>query len=256
MVDEQDIGDRTIHGICGQVKGSATPELMALEAGQSAFGDIYAWYKRLLMWPLQQYMKLNPDAAIPVDELDKMLIPMLAEASSATTTDSAIAMDWHNGRRTPYANQRLKGVIAELNLGSDAPELFSALVESTAHGAKAIADAFIDQGVKVERVVAIGGISQKSPFVMQTCADVLGREIVVAESEQSCALGAAIFAAVAAGVYENTAQAQKVMASPISRTYQPNSQVAEIRRRRAEAYTHLGQQIEGLSEFRLSQERD
>ncbi|PJC87154.1 ribulokinase [Vibrio sp. HA2012] len=256
MVDEQDIGDRTIHGICGQVKGSATPELMALEAGQSAFGDIYAWYKRLLMWPLQQYMKLNPDVAIPVDELDKMLIPMLAEASSATTIDSAIAMDWHNGRRTPYANQRLKGAIAELNLGSDAPELFSALVESTAHGAKAIADAFIDQGVKVERVVAIGGISQKSPFVMQTCADVLGREIVVAESEQSCALGAAIFAAVAAGVYENTAQAQKVMASPISRTYQPNSQVAEIRRRRAEAYTHLGQQIEGLSEFRLSQERD
>lgn len=255
MVDESDIGDRTIHGICGQVKGSATPDLMALEAGQSAFGDIYAWYKRLLMWPIQQYAKQNPDADIPVAELDDMLIPMLTEASCATSEDSAIAMDWHNGRRTPYANQRLKGAIAELNLGSDAPELFSALVESTAHGAKAIADSFVEQGVKVERVVAIGGISKKSPFVMQTCADVLGRDIVVAESEQSCALGAAIFAAVAAGEYDNTQQAQAVMASPVNRTYQPNAGVADIRRKRANVYSHLGQQIEGLSEYKLSQER-
>ena len=255
MVDEKDIGDRTIHGICGQVKGSAIPELMALEAGQSAFGDIYAWYRRLLMWPIQQYAKQNPDANILAEELDKMLIPMLTEASSATSCDSAIAMDWHNGRRTPYANQRLQGAIAGLNLGTQAPELFSALVESTAHGAKAIADSFIDQGVKVERVIAIGGISLKSPFVMQTCADVIGREIVVAASEQSCALGAAIFAAVAAGEYENTQQAQEVMASPISRTYQPNSSITEVRRKRAETYSYLGQQIEGLAEFKLSQER-
>ncbi|MDG3085377.1 ribulokinase [Vibrio hannami] len=256
MVEEQDVGDKTIFGICGQVKGSATPGLLALEAGQSAFGDIYAWYKRLLMWPIEQYNNLNPDAAIPVDKIEKSIIPMLTDASCSTVADSAIAVDWHNGRRTPYANQRLQGAIGGLNLGTDAPELFSALVESTAHGAKAIVDSFVEQGVKVDRVVAIGGISKKSPFVMQTCADVIGREIVVAESEQSCALGAAIFAAVAAGQYANTEEAQKVMASPICHTYKPQPGVEKLRKSRAEAYRYLGLQVEGLAEFKLAQERE
>lgn len=258
MVEAEQVGDRTIHGICGQVEGSAMPELLALEAGQSAFGDMYAWFKNVLMWPLQAYVERNPDFALTAEEIASDLLPMLSEAAEQQGIDqyTPVAMDWLNGRRTPYANQRLKGAICDLNLGSASPAIFSALVESTAHGAKAIVDCFIEQDVTVERVIAIGGIAQKSPYVMQMCADVIGREIVVVESEQCCALGAAIFAAVAAGVYPNTKAAQSVMASPIRQAYLPNPEVQAMRAERYATYRQLGQHMEQLAEFHQSQERD
>ncbi|NOI01533.1 ribulokinase [Vibrio kanaloae] len=258
MVEAEQVGDRTIHGICGQVEGSAMPELLALEAGQSAFGDMYAWFKNVLMWPLQAYVERNPDFALTAKEIASDLLPMLSEAAEQQGIDqyTPVAMDWLNGRRTPYANQRLKGAICDLNLGSASPAIFSALVESTAHGAKAIVDCFIEQDVTVERVIAIGGIAQKSPYVMQMCADVIGREIVVVESEQCCALGAAIFAAVAAGVYPNTKAAQSVMASPVRQAYLPNPEVQAMRAERYATYRQLGQHMEQLAEFHQSQERD
>ena len=258
MVEAEQVGDRTIHGICGQVEGSAMPELLALEAGQSAFGDMYAWFKNVLMWPLQAYVERNPDFALTAEEITSDLLPMLSEAAEQQGIDqyTPVAMDWLNGRRTPYANQRLKGAICDLNLGSASPAIFSALVESTAHGAKAIVDCFIEQDVTVERVIAIGGIAQKSPYVMQMCADVIGREIVVVESEQCCALGAAIFAAVAAGVYPNTKAAQSVMASPVRQAYLPNPEVQAMRAERYATYRQLGQHMEQLAEFHQSQERD
>ncbi|EKO3501611.1 ribulokinase [Vibrio fluvialis] len=256
MVDADNVGERTIHGICGQVKGSALPNLMALEAGQSAFGDIYAWYKRVLLWPLQALAEQQPEAQATLDALDKALIPLLSQAAESYefNAHSPLAMDWHNGRRTPYANQRLKGSLSDLNLGSSAPALFAALVESTAHGAKAIVDCFVDQGMAVERVIAIGGISQKSPYVMQMCADVIGRDIAVVRSEQCCALGAAIFAAVAAGVYDNARQAQAAMASPISAVYTPNADTQTLRRERYAGYRELGQHLEQLAEFHQAKE--
>ncbi|MEZ8064216.1 MULTISPECIES: ribulokinase [Vibrio] len=258
MVEAEQVGDRTIHGICGQVEGSAMPELLALEAGQSAFGDMYAWFKNVLMWPLQAYVERNPDFALTAEEIASDLLPMLSEAAEQQGIDqyTPVAMDWLNGRRTPYANQRLKGAICDLNLGSASPAIFSALVESTAHGAKAIVDCFIEQDVTVERVIAIGGIAQKSPYVMQMCADVIGREIVVVESEQCCALGAAIFAAVAAGVYPNTKAAQSVMASPVRQAYLPHPEVQAMRAERYATYRQLGQHMEQLAEFHQSQERD
>lgn len=258
MVEAEEVGDRTIHGICGQVEGSAMPELLALEAGQSAFGDMYAWFKNVLMWPLQAYVERNPDFALTAEEIASDLLPMLSEAAEQQGIDqyTPVAMDWLNGRRTPYANQRLKGAICDLNLGSASPAIFSALVESTAHGAKAIVDCFIEQDVTVERVIAIGGIAQKSPYVMQICADVIGREIIVVESEQCCALGAAIFAAVAAGVYPNTKAAQSVMASPVRQAYLPNPEVQAMRAERYATYRQLGQHMEQLAEFHQSQERD
>ncbi|MDW6002537.1 ribulokinase [Vibrio mangrovi] len=249
MVEPSQVADKAIAGICGQVLGSALPDMTALEAGQSAFGDIYAWYKRLLLWPVQQYLSEHPDVSFDLTDFENALIPQLTQAAAALDEggNQALAVDWHNGRRTPDANQRLKGAIAELNLGSTAVDLFAGLVEATAHGAKAIVDCFVNQGVNVDRLVAIGGISQKSPYVMQTCANVIGREIVVAESEQCCALGAAIFAAVAAGVYPTAQEAQKQMASPISRTYVPESAIPGVRESRYAMYRTLGQSLEQLS---------
>ncbi|EGQ8125861.1 ribulokinase [Vibrio parahaemolyticus] len=250
MVDPEQLGDKTIEGICGQVKGSALPQLVALEAGQSAFGDVYAWYKRLLMWPIQQWVAKHPEDQHLLDNLDNVLIPMLADAAieHPQTEHSPLSLDWHNGRRTPNANQRLKGVVSGLNLGSSAPDIFYSLVESTAHGAKAIMDCMTTQGVDVNRVLAIGGIAQKSPLVMQTCADVMGRDIAVVESDQCCALGAAIFAAVAADAHTSVSEAQAAMASPIRHVYTPVQRRADFYQGRHQAYSQLGQHIETFTD--------
>ncbi|HRX11311.1 MAG TPA: ribulokinase, partial [Draconibacterium sp.] len=224
----EEVGDKLVNGICGQVDGSIVPGMLGLEAGQSAFGDIYAWFKQILEWPLQNILaetKLVDDATKQklIDETsDKIIAKLSEEAAKIPIAESGIvALDWMNGRRTPDANQALKGAIAGLSLGSDAPRIFRALVEATAFGSKAINDRFIAEGVRIDGVIALGGVAKKSPLVMQIVADVLGMPIKVARSEQACALGSAMAAAVVAGVYNNTAEAQKKMGGGIETEYHP-----------------------------------
>jgi L-ribulokinase len=230
-----DVGERTVRGICGQVDGSVVPGLLGLEAGQSAFGDVYAWYRRLLLWPLSQ------GGAAPGKLADGVL-PALEKAAAklAPGASGVTALDWHNGRRTPDANQRLKGAIAGLHLGSDAPAIYRALIEATAFGSRAIVERMVDQGVPVKRVIALGGIAKKSPLVMQVMADALQRPIGVVGSDQACALGSAIAGAVAAGLYPNVQAAQKKMASRIVATYKPNAKLAKAYDAAYAAYQRLG----------------
>lgn len=122
-----------------------------------------------------------------------------------------VANDWLNGRRTPDANQRLKSTITGLSLGSTAPMIFRAPVEAELFGAKAIADRFLEKGIGILGVVGVRGISHKSPFVMQALADVMGMSVKVAKSTQCCALGTAMFGALAAGIHENTVTVQQAM---------------------------------------------
>ncbi len=242
-----DIGDKCIRGICGQVDGSVTPGFVGLEAGQSAFGDLYAWFRNLVNWPLANLLSastLLDDAtkAKLAEEIEEnTLVALSAAASKLAIGEAGItALDWVNGRRTPDADQSLSMAIAGLKMGSQAPQIFRALVEATAYGARAIIERFKQEGVAINSVVAIGGISKKSDFVMQTCADVWNCPIDVLESEQSCALGAAIFAAVVGGVYPDVASAQKVMASTVCKTYQPNAQAAASYENLYQLYLKLG----------------
>ena len=115
---------------------------------------------------------------------------------------SELAVDWFNGRRTPDTNQLLTASITGLDLGSDAVRMFRAVVESTCFGAKAIVERFIEQGILVKGLIGLGGVAKKSPFIMQMMADVMNMPIKIHKSEQTCALGAAMFAATVAGVYE------------------------------------------------------
>src|SRR5690606_29278844 len=162
----------------------------------------------------------------------------------AVDENSLLALDWLNGRRTPDADQSLKGALAGLTLGTTPARIFRALVEATAFGARAIVDRFIAEGIAIEQVIAMGGIAKKNPFVMQVNADVLKMPIKVVRSEQACALGAAIFAAVAAGLYPSVYEAQARMASDFSETYFPNGEMAGIYDRLYEKYLLLGRFME------------
>ena len=230
-VPYEEIGNKLIPGICGQVDGSVIPGMVGLEAGQSAFGDIYAWFKRVLEWPMRRLVgqsDLLDDETKEklINEAVESIIPELTkEAEKIPVGESTlIATDWMNGRRTPDANQLLTGSISGLTLGSSAPLIFRALVEATAYGSKAIVDRFLENGIEIKEVIGIGGISLKSPFVMQTLSDVLGMPIKVAKTEQACAFGAAMFAAVAAGVYEKVEDAQDAMGQGFAFEYHPNAE--------------------------------
>jgi L-ribulokinase len=133
-----------------------------------------------------------------------------------------VALDWHNGRRTPDADQALTGALAGISLGTDAPAVYRALIESAAFGSRAIVERLRSEGVKVERVAAIGGVARKSPLVMQICSDVLGMDISVSANDQSVALGGAMFAATAAGLYPDALAAQAAMRAPVERVYKPD----------------------------------
>jgi L-ribulokinase len=235
VVPMKEIGNKLIHGICGQVDGSIIPGMLGMEAGQSAFGDIYAWFRKLLLWPVERILadSVHINAATKaklIEDITENIIPLLsAEAEKIAPGETGIiAIDWLNGRRTPDANQNLKGAITGLNLGSDAPRIFRALVEASAFGAKRIVDRFIEEGVKIEGVIALGGVAKKSPFVMQVVSDVLNMPIKVAKSEQACALGSAMAAAVVAGIYKDVETAQKNMGNGFEKTYSPNPKNSAI----------------------------
>ena len=244
----EEMGDKLIKGICGQVDGSVIPGYVGLEAGQSAFGDVYAWFKQVLEFPIKQIIgnsSLLDEAtkAKLVDEACSQIIPALTkEAELIPISESTvIATDWMNGRRTPDANQLLKGTITGLTLGSSAPRIFRALVEATAFGSKAIVDRFRSEGVQIDNVIGIGGISLKSPFVMQTMSDVLNMPIKICKTEQACALGAAMFAATASGIYGKVEEAQQAMGSGFDSEYSPNANNAKAYEAIYEQYLKVGQ---------------
>jgi len=244
MVPNEEIGHRLIRGICGQVDGSVAPGMLGMEAGQSAFGDVYAWFARLITTPVREL--LGNEVA---DTLSSQLIPHLSEQAARLpiTENDLIALDWVNGRRTPDANHTLKGAITGLNLGTDSARVFKALVEATAFGSRSIVDRFIDEGVPIRKVIAIGGVAKKSPFVMQTLADVLNKPIQVAQADQACALGAAMCAAVAAGVHPSLESAQRAMGSGFDAEYHPQPDQVVVYESLYQKYLKLGSFVEGVA---------
>ncbi len=151
-----------------------------------------------------------------------------------------MALDWHNGRRTPDADPRARGTLDGLTLATSAPALFKALVEATAFGSRAINERMLEEGVTIDNIIAIGGIARKSAFVMQTMADVIGVPIRVVSSDQACALGAAMFAAVVAGIHPSVAAAQQAMSPGFSAEYRPDPERHAIYDRLYARYLQLG----------------
>jgi L-ribulokinase len=246
-----EVGGKLVAGICGQVDGSIVPGMLGLEAGQSAFGDIYAWFSKLLMWPVtdiisgMNWLDDKTKNRITEETADKIIAELSKQAELLALSETAVvALDWLNGRRTPDANQALKGAITGLSLGSDAPRIFKALVEATAFGARMINERFISEGIRIDGVIAIGGVAKKNPFVMQIVADVLNKTIKVASSDQTCALGSAMAASVVAGIHKDIPAAQKAMGSGFEKEYHPDPVRAKKYETLFRKYKELGSFIE------------
>ncbi len=222
-------GDKLVAGICGQVDGSIIPGMLGLEAGQSAFGDVYAWFGKLLLWPVEEiistmsWLDENSRERIREETSERIIAELTRKAEQLPDEETAlVALDWLNGRRTPFASQELKGAIAGLSLGSDAPRIFKSLVEATAFGSKMINDRFIEEGVRIDGVIAIGGVARKNPWVMQIVTDVLNMPISVASSDQTCALGSAMAASVMAGIHPDFESAREAMGGGFEKEYRPD----------------------------------
>jgi L-ribulokinase len=240
-----------VKGICGQVPGSVIPGMIGMEAGQSAFGDTYAWFKNILLWPFNNLIQHSSviDAAAAAKltkEINHKMISALSLAAEKIplNEEDELSVDWLNGRRTPDANQLLKASINGLDLGTDAPRIFKSLVEATCFGAKAIVNRFIQQGIPVKGLIGMGGVAKKSSYIMQTMADVMNMPIKIHKSEQTCAAGAAMFAATVAGIYNNVQEAMAAMGQGFENEYYPNKENVKIYEKRYLKYQKLGEYTE------------
>jgi L-ribulokinase len=218
-----------IEGICGQVDGSIDPGMVGFEAGQSAFGDIFNWFKKLMLEPTRAIIGNQMSAELATKLDDDFFSYITAEARQIEVTASDLVFtDYHNGRRTPDADFGLHASADGFGLATQAGHFFKALVEATAFGSRAILERFRTFGVPIEQVIATGGIPNKSPYVVQVLADVMGVNIQVVDSDLTCALGSTIFAATACGIFPTVQEAKKAIAATIVKTYRPNPEKQEI----------------------------
>ena len=237
--------EKAVKGICGQVDGSVLDGYIGYEAGQSAYGDYYSWFRNLLTWT---YKNISQNTKEENEIFEKKILAELEKEASKiiTTEDSPVATDWINGRRTPFANQNLKATIFGMYLGIDAPMFMKMLLESTAYGAKAIIECFEDGGIEIKKVMAIGGVARKSKLGMQILADVTNREIYVTKDDQAPAIGAAVFAAKAYGLYENVFEAQKSISAGIERVHKPIKENVKIYEKLYRKYKEIGNFTENI----------
>ena len=234
---------------CGQAEDSIVPGYVGLEMSQPAFGDVYAWFKELLLWPLKQ-VEIPEEILSGVqkeqltDYLSGQILSALEKEAKNCIEEDVTALDWFNGRRYPKLNESVKAAVNRLTLGTKAPSIYCALVKGTVFGCKRVYHSLVDNGLKIDRIIAVGGIAKKSPFIMQMMSDALGVPIMVCKEEQMCAKGAAIYAAVAAEVFESVEEGQKTYCEPYRANYFPDETKRAMYEGMYEDYLCLGEAVE------------
>lgn len=220
-----------IPGVCGIVNGSVMDGYYGIEAGQSAVGDIFLWF--INNFVPEKYGKTQ-------DEKFSNLEKAASELNPGET--GLMALDWNNGNRTILVDVRLTGLILGQTLHTQPHEIYRALIESTAFGALAIINRIEENGVPINDVINCGGLAMKSSLIMQIYANVTGRPMKISRSEQTPALGAAIFGAVSVGKkvsgFDNVEQAQKVITG-IIKTYEPNNENHQVYKKLYKIYKQL-----------------
>ncbi|QPA32377.1 ribulokinase [Thermaerobacillus caldiproteolyticus] len=228
--------EKHAEGMCGVVEDGIIPGYLGYEAGQSAVGDIFAWY---VEHGVPAYVKEAAEKeGVSVHEwLEKRA------AAYKPGETGLLALDWWNGNRSVLVDTDLTGLMIGYTLQTKPEEIYRALLEATAFGTRKIIDAFVESGVKVDELYACGGLPQKNKLLMQIYADVTHREIKVAASKQTPAIGAAMFAAVAAGKekggYESIVEAAKKMGKVRDETFKPIPENVAIYEKLYQEYTKL-----------------
>lgn len=240
------LAGKDLRSVCGQAEDSILPGLVGIETSQAAFGDLFAWLRDLMLWPVEVIL-MDSDCVDPATratihrELREGLLPHLAEAAAdSPLAATPMALDWFNGRRYPRINESLQGAISGLSLGTTAPDLYQALALGAVFGQKRILDSLQAAGLRIDLVIAVGGIPHKAPKIMQLLADVLDIPIRVSETVQAAARGAAIYAAVGVGAAPSFAAAQARYCEGIRRTYAPDPARGPLLDRAYRAYLALG----------------
>jgi L-ribulokinase len=227
-----------IPGICGIVDGSIMPGFFGIEAGQSAVGDLLKWWVEVVC-----------------GGGDALHASLSSEAAAlAPGASGLLALDWNNGNRTILVDARLTGLLLGQTLHTTRAEIYRALIEATAYGARAIVERMREYGVAIERVVCCGGIAEKNDLFMQIYADVLGQPMLIAGSPQTPALGAALAAAItagaAAGGYNEWSEAQERMTSIKSKRFDPAQEAHAVYNELYGIYRELHDAFGGVADAR------
>lgn len=231
MLDKRDID---VPGTCGKVEGGLFPNYIVYESGQCCVGDMFDWFMNSCV-PYSYKEKADEFDISVFDYMEQ-----LAEKIPAGE-NKMLALDWWNGNRTPYADNDLTGAMYGFTLNTKPEEIYRALVESAAFGTKVIFDLYEKYGVSINEVFASGGISLKNKLLMQIYADVLGKEIKVADCKQAGAVGSAIFASYASGEFVTVEEAVKKLAKECTRVYKPNLENTEKYKKPYNKYVKLSE---------------
>ncbi|MCY9662109.1 ribulokinase [Paenibacillus chondroitinus] len=228
--------EREVEGMCGVVEDGIIPGYLGYEAGQSAVGDIFAWY-------VEQGVPAYVQTA--AEQEGTNVHEWLERHASAYKPGETglLALDWWNGNRSVLVDTELNGLILGYSLLTKPEEVYRSLLEATAFGTRKIVDAFHNNGVEVQELYACGGLPQKNRLLMQIYADVTNREIKVADSKQTPALGAAMFGAVAAGAanggYDSIVDAAQKMARVRKDTFKPIPENVAVYEKLYQEYSKL-----------------
>lgn len=249
IVRPDTVSGKNSRAFCGLAEDSIIPGFMGVETGQSAFGDTYAWLKRFLLWPME--MIQIPEEILPGEAKRRMqeylsaqILKELEAQAEELAEDNVTALDWFNGRRYPCLNESVTSSISGLTLSAMPPGFYRALVRATIFGSRKIYDSLKGLGIEIERIICVGGIAQKSPYIMQMMSDVLNVPIMVSRETQSCARGAAIYAAVACGLYRDIAGAQEAFCEKYQPNYYPGKMQHFALEKKYKAYCRLGELTE------------
>lgn len=236
--------------LCGIAEDSIVPGWLGGEAGQAAFGDLFAWYRDVITWPLRTVIPLVTDPrdrdalATAANAASTACLRHLDDAATAREPSQIVALDWINGRRYPFPDEDATAALLNLRIGHDAVDIYKALVESAVLGAKAIYDELVAVGIHFREVVLVGGIAAKSPYVCQQIANALNSPLMVSSESEACAKGAAIYASVGAGIHPSVAAAQGHLCEDFRVDFTPQErEVTRLAAKHAE-YGRLGRALE------------
>lgn len=237
-----------LRSLCNIAEDTIVPGLLGGETSQAAFGDLFSWYADILRWPLRAVLEpelADSGAEHLADQLEERFLGAVLPALervilSRSERATPIAVDWINGRRYPFPDTSARGAIAGISVGTDAADLYLALLDAAVLGSRSIQDLLAAAGIPVRAVTLVGGIAQRSELICQMLADALGIEVAVADEPQASARGAAMHAAIAAGKYGTAEHVRRSLAAPASRRLAPTPEGRARMDARIDEYLRLG----------------